>query len=822
MTLIGHPDWHQPQRIGDRVLYAAYEQPKRFFLAPERLEVAPGPNADPDFRLDIFRQDRGEAGLENFALLAIRFSAAYEMAAAQQAVFDAMPDLQLRPVLPESGFLRFTAANALSLPDSLRAIQPLDVGAVGSLGVGVRLEGADIDVFLGSLRVGLATLWADAWLIARGVAPRFAAVVSFDPAALRSHLFKQASTDVLSCARLREALKELPSVLDISVRIAGDQVEAFAEALADRLIGRFGVLSAPPAGETGAFVRLEVAAMPSGSARMDLAEPVLVPRIFALMADPIGTARTLGPQFEDKLVRRIDAPSLQTGWRALSIAPNVPDRRVGALKLAVEILVKPNPPQRPQTVNATVTIEPGERLKSVALRLAPGEELAFDWQPTTYVTAGGGVERLAGAWHHHTREHLVIPPDVFPARLIQVEAEPSFLREASITVECAGQRNDRPWAVRGTIDAARPDLTIIAPHDVASLTLSAIARSNVHMPPVVATPLRLDPFSFEGSGARALQVECQFDDDAHEVLIECAPEDAAEQPARRRLLRLTPGEPRTTWTWLALSPFRSSYRWRWHRITGEPAIWSAVQLADVPLMLWSSHRRSQSTMEVGMETMVIDDITLATVPGEPLAFIYEPRSATVARDEAGRAQFSLIVAGQSAMFSCTTMWGVSGPALERVRGKLAARLKIADSATISLRHAPVEVGDVSLVLGDGSGSFAPFLSGRSSGAPPFHTVFNAMLTGDQRSAVEQAVAGKRGYLAVRYDVRPSAEARSSSAATSSSTSSRSFTFSRQGAASAGLATETVEESHETHSAAADGQPAQPRTIQSDAADWGLA
>jgi hypothetical protein len=171
------------------------------------------------------------------------------------------------------------------------------------------------------------------------------------------------------------------------------------------------------------------------------------------------------------------------------------------------------------------------------------------------------------------------------------------------------------------------------------------------------------------------------------------------------------------------------------------------------------------------------------------------------------------------MLALTTMWGVTGDALEAIRAKLAARLNLPGPEQVTLTPAMVEVGEVALLLGDGAGSFQPFLTGHSSGAPPYNTAFNAALSENQKSAVKKALGGERGYLAVRYEVTDRSAAASRSEF--SSRSSESATFTLRTASAGRSATTARDEVREAASSSPAPAPPETRVYQNDAADWGL-
>ena len=353
MTQFGAPDWHAPLRLGDRILYPAYEQPGRFHLPPAALDVAMSAEGEPAFRLNLFRQDRGSQGLAEFGLLEISFAARFDLAEVRQAVQAELPGAQLSRLLPEAGLLRLSAPAALGLPEAVTAVQTLDVGSVGSLAMTLRLDAMAAELFLGALRQGLATILADAWIVCRGVAARHGCTVRFDPAALREALLGPSADDLIAVETMRDRLRTEPPSLPVtlSAPVAAEEAAGFADALTDRLIGEFATVAAPPADGSGTWVRLDAAKARSGEVRWDLSEPVLAPRLFSLQADPMGAARTMvGAAAEAALVRTIGVAAMPSGWRKLSIAPNIPERRVGVLRTAIEITVPPYPPARPQTL----------------------------------------------------------------------------------------------------------------------------------------------------------------------------------------------------------------------------------------------------------------------------------------------------------------------------------------------------------------------------------------------------------------------------------------------------------------------------------------
>lgn len=205
-------------------------------------------------------------------------------------------------------------------------------------------------------------------------------------------------------------------------------------------------------------------------------------------------------------------------------------------------------------------------------------------------------------------------------------------------------------------------------------------------------------------------------------------------------------------------------------------------------------------------------------PGEQEnSWYYRAAAPALAAGADGRPQFTLISAGPMTMFACTGMWGVAGATLDAVRADLAARAGIA-VADLSLSPAAVEVGEVSLMLGDGDGGYVALGKTRSSGVPPYHAAFNLMLDSDQAARVRKALNGEHGWLELRYAITGVASVRHSASHARKEAYDLDVSLSADGEqATAGVSLRNqssvdIERGHEQQ---------QVRQVSADAADWGL-
>ncbi len=586
----GRPDWHAPTQWAGRPVFAVFEQPGRFMTAPQRLRTT-------SLRLDIYEQDRGNAGLENFSLLQLGIEADFDLDALRQATPDNQDGLSALPA--EAAWLRLHAASALALPPEVMALQPLDMAGLGTMGLGLRLDGAATSLFEGALQSGLLTVGARAWVRVRGVAERCPLMLTVDPAALRAALPTLESTP----QALRAQLLQAPDTLGLAA-LAGlsPSLHAVAaDAVLDRLVERFGTLMPGPADDTAGNVRLvfDAARMPAGQVSWNLAEPVLCPRLLVTDADPLAPLRELAPeQWAGTLVRRHHVPALGSGWHTVTVLPNLPGPRAGLLRTQLELIAPPRAPARPFSSHASAAWPADDTPFSVNLRLAPDEPLHYQWKTSAWVLNASLPTQVQGPLQTSNQRHLVVGPDALGLRLLCVEIDAAMLREARVEVSCQGLHNGQVWNVRGQVDGVRHRLVLALPHDLQDGTVTATATSLTDGRSCVARPqpltdrgVYLDPFSFEGSGARSLSLVCEFDDDTPQVQVELAPEDRIDEPGRRSLWRLTPAAPAADWSWTALSPWRSGYRWRW---AGQ-SDWSAALSPDQALRLRSSQAPIRST-----------------------------------------------------------------------------------------------------------------------------------------------------------------------------------------------------------------------------------
>lgn len=205
------------------------------------------------------------------------------------------------------------------------------------------------------------------------------------------------------------------------------------------------------------------------------------------------------------------------------------------------------------------------------------------------------------------------------------------------------------------------------------------------------------------------------------------------------------------------------------------------------------------------------DRAVVTSSADPGTFYYAPKKPSIALDANGKRQLNLLSAGPVSFLQVTGAWGLDSAGLDALRHEVADRLG-RDAAGIRLQPAPASVESVSLLMGDGAGALSVLQQGKSSGVPPFHTVFNVMLDGTQLARVKEALGGKPRLLALRYDITGSQSVKTTSV---DSTSTREIYSSSSGTSSWSTAAELAR----TTTASDTAENSTRFSIELDAADW---
>ncbi len=133
-----------------------------------------------------------------------------------------------------------------------------------------------------------------------------------------------------------------------------------------------------------------------------------------------------------------------------------------------------------------------------------------------------------------------------------------------------------------------------------------------------------------------------------------------------------------------------------------------------------------------------------------LNFFCVPNLPAPERDAFGRPTLYLFISDKQGILQLSTHWELDSETLKTIKATLTERFPELQHESINLSMPPMTVEDVQLLLGDGKNKFDTLVTNRSSGFPPFATVFNVHLTQEQLSSVQAALNGRERFLMVRY------------------------------------------------------------------------
>jgi hypothetical protein len=150
------------------------------------------------------------------------------------------------------------------------------------------------------------------------------------------------------------------------------------------------------------------------------------------------------------------------------------------------------------------------------------------------------------------------------------------------------------------------------------------------------------------------------------------------------------------------------------------------------------------------DSFEIDGVWIAPSGDDPATFEYIPGAPAPECDQQGRPTLLLFASDQGARLQLGTRWGLDAEEAARLEQAITERFPGLQLAQPALRPAPVSVGLVELVLGDGLGAYEILKASTSSGFPPFAAIFAVSLTAAQKECVLSALNGRVGFLAITY------------------------------------------------------------------------
>lgn len=757
MSLYGLPDFHAPLQGDGFRIYYPFEGGSHLLLS-EALEIAQRDDGRPDLQLEFVRGQAPDLPPQPYGTLSFRLRSSDPIERALTLLRMQHPTAQLTPIVPRGGWLRLRIT-----PEAGEArattIEELAWNGLGITRSILRISATDAQLIKGALLGSALAVAAVAELVVEGVAARVPLSVTFDPTTALAALLQLADySRHITYDKLLAYLHTdpVPSIFSVTGELATVEPLVLAEALAERLVARFGAYVASPALPAAPTIELVAAdTIGAGVITWDLAQPELVQRVMILEANPLEAARALAASDGVTAVcRELVVETINSGYLAVEVDANLPERLEGILGIGATLSAPPALPFRPQAIIKTVELSSPEYRSQAVLRFSPIEAQAYACSTYLLVRSATGVRRLDGQPSAQQGARVHLTSDDFAAALAPISADRMLLELADLVVRLTWETPAGPASTTAQLTRSCSAVVLAYPRDcAATITVEAQPRSGAPrtLGPLPAGPLRLGLYLFPEYGPHTVQVSAALDTAGQLLAIELQAESDPPDIVRA-VLFLTSEQPQKPWGWMATSPFCPGYRYRSIVPTGQPAApWSSPQPYDAPLLLAAATPEGSTPMPSDRETFEGVDYYVKSIT--PLITVYLPGAATPQRDPQGEPTLSCLVAGGMTMLQLGVELQPDAAALERLRQHIAAQRGI-DAAQVQLTPAPVTIESVTLALADEHGAPQTLATSQSSGFPPYNAIFSVQLDDAQKSRALSAIGGQTGLLSITYRMRP--------------------------------------------------------------------
>ena len=585
-------DWSKPVASGVGLsAFAPFDQHGAALALPQDIVIATNGAGEPDFRLALVRPDNPALPPEPYTSLEFRLRARTDINQALLSGDAPFEGLRVAPL--RRGVLVLRRVQALDVPEALLQPIALSWNGLGASNIALRLSAHAGSVLRAALNGGHVLLNALAEIEIAGVAPRLPVSVNFSTKAFFGILQTMADAEGRLARQDVEALfvQQLASLpIVFSADIASFEPHMLAATLADHVMWQWGDLAASPRRDAQPAIQLpDQETILAGTTQWSLIEPIVARRTLVLAFDPLAAARNLATATGDNpAVVEITVPGVATGFHRVNVHANLPSPRLGVAMLGANIRFPAFAPGRPQEIKKTLAFTPAVEGGDIDIRLAPDEPLS--WLVSTFALfpKPHGREQIVSDERAGQGPLVALGPDDVPVRFVELELSAALAAIASVNGGIAGTHNGLVWNSDFTLNAQNRRGAVVLPRDLlnAVLNLTAVAREDAReivLPPQAARDIFLDLHHLPGFGGHKVLISCSFDSAAPLVSVELLAETAASDSAE--IVAFTPLSPTREWHWLAHSPFKSGFRWRWH---SRGAAWSDVVAPGADLALRSS------------------------------------------------------------------------------------------------------------------------------------------------------------------------------------------------------------------------------------------
>jgi hypothetical protein len=588
MSNYGYADLDRPIEFeSGRIYYPFGGGP--FSLTPNRCSVSSLEDGRVNFSLDLYRPALSLPGTEGYAVLEMRLNAQYATDKALSFLRSLQPNAVLSQCALTDWVFRLAPGTVgFNPPPELLAPTQLASNNLGSARMVTRLS-ADSGLVMKSLLCdNVQPINAIAEAQMKGISPRVNAVVRFRSQELVGEIAGLASAQgAISWQSLvnffNRDFADLPA--EVSGQVDAGRGLAFGEAMADRIIARFGAYL-PSAGgaSTDPLIQLPgTEDLDDSDIIWSLSQPFLASRRLVMSFDVLSDVRVRMQRLgNDAFIHEHTASALPSlGQSNLMVFCNLPPERVGVAGVGANITFPPKPPNRPQSKSITVQLEPPDDLVQTQVQLAPGETLNYTYSTFAALSNEQGVQEVHGMARYGSGSPLRLTPDDFPVDFALIEVTEELVRLAAINGMCRYRYAGREYSIAFAFDSGRLSSSLALPKGSEAVGATCTARERtsgkqLSLPPFESWPVRLDVSSFPEYGFHEVEFECEFDGVALHYAIEVLPAGMAETFENITILVFTPNQNTRRYGWFASSPFQPGFRYRPHSADSQTGAWEDV------------------------------------------------------------------------------------------------------------------------------------------------------------------------------------------------------------------------------------------------------
>lgn len=698
MSSFGYPDFDRPIAFEDGQIYHPYGG-GAFILTPNRCSVAEQAGGRVDFSLDLYRPALTLPGTQGYALLEMRLNAQYATDKALNLLRRQHPDATLSNCALTGWYFRLIPGPlGLNLPPELLAPIQLAANNLGSARLMFRLSLEGGLILKNMLCDSLQPVYAVAEAQMQGISPQVDAVVRFRTQELLPAILATASTGgLLSWQALVNFFTQDPAGLpaEVTGRIDLIQTTAFGEAMADRVIARFGAYLPAAQDLNNPVIQLQAPDDSDSDIFWSLSQTFLASRRVVMQFDALsGVRQQLQALGSETFIHQHTAASLLELERSnLMVFCNLPIQRVGVTALGANLTFPPCPPDRPQSKQITVTLDPPDDLVQTHVKLAPGESLQYRYNTFAVIADDLGVREVHGPVLFGSGSPLRLSPDQFPLEFAMIEATLELISLATLTGTCRYRYCGKEYSLPFSLDGGRLSISLALPQGSEPASISCTARERLtgeklQLKSFESWPVRLDVTSFPEYGYHETEMICRFDRGECLYAIEVLPALASETFDNITIIVFTPDQPNRRYGWFAPSPFQPGFRYRPHAATGAPEAWQTVSAPVERLLLQPQQPETSSVKEVmaiservalrperilcqpASETAEAGasrwpkgvpispqseptDTLLYSLPGDPAAKLYIPKYSLDIQSVSGQQRYRIAMADQNGVASLT-------------------------------------------------------------------------------------------------------------------------------------------------------------------------